>query len=113
MVRKKPVTTRNDPVTTPASDVRRLIRFAGDVSPEPAQSLVKTRVPAVDVVCMADRRDAVGNQPGDDQSRTRSDIAGLDGGAGEPPDAVQHDVMTVHPGVSAEACELLHGTETR
>src|SRR5665647_3825581 len=82
MVRKKPVTTRNDPVTTPASDVRRLIRFAGDVSPEPAQSLVKTRVPAVDVVCMADRRDAVGNQPGDDQSRTRSDIAGLDGGAG-------------------------------
>src|SRR5665647_3980348 len=67
MVRKKPVATRNDPVTTPTSDVRRLIRFAGDVSPEPTQSLVKARVSAVDVVCLADRRDPVGNQTGDDQ----------------------------------------------
>src|SRR5665811_901386 len=113
MVRKKPATTRNNPVTTATSDVRRLIRFAGDVSPEPAQSLVKAGVSAVDVVGLADRRDAVGNQTGDDQSSPGPDVAGLDGGAGEPPNAVEHDVMAVHPGVSSQTCELLDGTETR
>src|SRR5665647_3245642 len=113
MARKKPVTTRNDPVTTPTSDVRRLIRFTGDVSSESAQSLVKSRVSAVDVVCLADRRDAVGNKTGDDQGSPGPDVTGLDGGAGEPPNAVQHDVMAVHPGVSTQTCELLDGTESR
>jgi len=73
---------RGDAHRARTSDVRRLVRFAGDVGSESAQRLVETRITAVDVVGMADRRDPIGDQAGDDQRRPRPDVAGLDRSAG-------------------------------
>ena len=110
----------NDPVTnqggqavdlrrTGTSPVWRFVRFAGDVSSESAQRLGKTRVTAVDVVGWADRRDAIGNKSGDDQCRPGPDVAGLDGSAGEPSDAMTHDVMPIDSVVSTQPPKPLHG----
>src|ERR1035437_2040042 len=92
---------------------RSLIQFARDVGPESAQRLGKARIAAVDVICPADRRRAVGNQAGDDKRSAGADVTCLYGGPGDPPDPVQHDVVAIDPRLGPQTRELLHGTEPR
>src|SRR5450631_2005030 len=92
---------------------RCLIRFTSDIGSESTQGFGKARVTPVDVMCPADRRLAIGNEAGDDQRSPGPDVAGLDRGAGEPFDAVQHDVMAIHPRLRPETGELLNGAKAR
>src|ERR1017187_3514896 len=77
------------PITT--SDIRRFVRFPGDVRSESAQRLGKARITAVDVKSPTDRGNSIGDQSGDDQRGPGPDVAGLNGGTREPIDPVQHD----------------------
>src|SRR5450631_4767712 len=95
------------------SDIWRFVRFAGDVSSESAHRLGKARIAAVDVMGSTDRRGSIGDQTGDDQRGPGPDVAGLNRGSGEPFDTVQHDVVTIHACVGAEARKLLHGAQAR
>src|SRR6476619_5176740 len=101
------------PPSNPGSEEEVLVRLAADVSAEPAQGLGEAGVAAVDVLGAADGGHPVGHEARDDQGRSGSDVAGLDGSAREPLHAVHHHVVAVDARLGPEPVELLHGAEAR